>query len=229
MYYWDFGDGNLGSGQNPWHQYANPGTYLACLTVYTANQVFCDSTCQTVVVTSSGGCNVDFTWIDSVGYAFFISSSTLGNGGNYYWDFGDGNYSTSMNPSHVYSTPGNYMVCVSVYDSLQQFCDSTCYLINVQSQASVGENSELLNSFAVSPNPADANVNLTFNAEHAGAATITWYDASGRESRTEEITLPGNGQVNYQVNTTEMPQGIYLLKLEVNGAVAWRKIALTHQ
>lgn len=229
QYSWDFGDGNYSTLQYPWHQYANPGVYTVCLSVFDSNQVFCDSTCHTVIVPGSGGCNVDFTWIDSVGYAFFISNSTLGNGGYYYWDFGDGNFSNSMNPSHVYATPGNYMVCVTVYDSMQQFCDSTCHSIYVQSQSAIGENGTVLSSLIVSPNPADENVNLSFNAEHSGDALITWYDASGREARTEEITLPGKGQVNHQVNTSEMPQGIYLIKLEVNGAVAWRKIALTHQ
>lgn len=228
-YYWDFGDGDMGAGQYPWHMYANPGTYTACLTVYDANQNFCDSTCQTVVVTSSGGCSVDFTWIDSLGYVFYISSSTLGNGGYYYWDFGDGNYSSSMNPSHVYSTPGIYNVCVSVYDSMQVFCDSTCHTVTVQSQSAIAENNELQNSLTASPNPADEMLNLTFVSQNPGIGVITFYDATGRITSMESLNLPGSGIINHQVSTAEMAQGIYLVKIEASGMVAWTRIALTHQ
>jgi len=33
-YYWDFGDGNYGSGISTSHNYAAPGTYVVCLTVF---------------------------------------------------------------------------------------------------------------------------------------------------------------------------------------------------
>ena len=35
-------------------------------------------------------------------------------GGNYYWDFGDGNTSTLQNPAHVYTSAGTYTVTLSV-------------------------------------------------------------------------------------------------------------------
>lgn len=47
----------------------------------------------------------------------FIDSSGLQNGWqstNWYWSFGDGATSTQQNPSHQYTTPGNYTVCLIV-------------------------------------------------------------------------------------------------------------------
>ena len=44
---WTFGDGGTSNAQYPTHQYAQPGTYLVCLTVITANQSTC-STCDSV-------------------------------------------------------------------------------------------------------------------------------------------------------------------------------------
>ncbi len=37
---------------------------------------------------------------------------------SYAWDFGDGNTSTSENPSHLYSTAGDFMATLTVTDDL---------------------------------------------------------------------------------------------------------------
>lgn len=227
QYVWDFGDGNFGSGQYPWHQYANPGTYTACLTVYNANQQFCDSTCHTVVVTTGGGCNASFTQADSVGYVFFFGNSTLGWGGTYIWDFGDGNFGYTQNPSHQYAVPGVYTVCLTVYDSMQVFCDSTCHTVVVTQAASIEEN-VMQNSLTVAPNPADDVVRISFDAATAGNATVTFFDAAGRVAKTETMNT-ASGKASATVNTQNMAQGIYLVKIEMNGAAAWTRLALTHQ
>lgn len=225
-YFWDFGDGNNSTQQYPWHQYANAGTYLACLTVYDSNMVFCDSTCHTVIVQSSG-CSANFSWIDSLGYVFLVSNSTLGNAGMYIWDFGDGNYSTDINPAHQYTSVGIYTICLTVLDSMQNFCDSVCHTIYVQS-VGVEEEAVLQNSFSASPVPADESVGLYFTASNSGVAAISIYDASGRIAYNERV-VHNAGTVNTQINTTNLSQGIYLVKLEAGGAVAWKRIALTHQ
>lgn len=227
QYIWDFGDGNFGSGQYPWHQYANPGVYNVCLTVYDSNQVFCDSTCQTIVVQGSGGCNAYFTQADSVGYIFFFGNSTLGWGGTYIWDFGDGNFGYTQNPSHQYAVPGVYTVCLTVYDSMQVFCDSTCNTVVVTQAASIEEN-VMQNSLTVAPNPADDVVRISFDAATAGNATVTFFDAAGRIAKTETMNT-ASGKASATVNTQNMAQGIYLVKIEMNGDAAWTRLALTHQ
>lgn len=226
QYVWDFGDGNFGSGQYPWHQYANPGVYNVCLTVYDSNQVFCDSTCQTIIVQGSGGCNANFTQADSVGYVFFFGNSTLGWGGTYIWDFGDGNFGYTQNPSHQYAVPGVYTVCLTVYDSMQVFCDSTCHTVVVTQAASIEEN-VMQNSLTVAPNPADDVVRISFDAATAGNATVTFFDAAGRVAKSETMNT-ASGKATATVNTQNMAQGIYLVKIEMNGAAAWTRLALTH-
>lgn len=42
----------------------------------------------------------------------------------YHWDFGDGNTASSVSPSHEYSTPGNYLVTLTVDDGLLTDSDS---------------------------------------------------------------------------------------------------------
>jgi gliding motility-associated-like protein len=45
-----------------------------------------------------------------------LSSSPFGNISQWTWDFGDGSTSTSANPVHTYTVPGNYTVSLSVRD-----------------------------------------------------------------------------------------------------------------
>ena len=56
------------------------------------------------------------------------------NGGssvvNYLWDFGDGNFSNAFEPTHTYTTPGNYLIKLTVTNSCN--CSSVYeYYINV--------------------------------------------------------------------------------------------------
>lgn len=112
-YQWDFGDGNSSGQPTPSHTYAAAGTYLACLTVSdTCGQT---SVCDTVVVT----CPVlspQFSQTVNQLQASFFNTSTAQPGTAYSWDFGDGNSSTTQSPSHTYSSPGTYVVCLSLND-----------------------------------------------------------------------------------------------------------------
>ncbi len=47
---------------------------------------------------------------------------------SYFWDFGDGNTSTAIAPSHVYTDTGNYEVMMVAIDTLGCFINDTAYL-----------------------------------------------------------------------------------------------------
>ncbi len=46
--------------------------------------------------------------------AQFFDGSNTSAGSNYFWDLGDGSFSTQQNPSHLYPHPGSYSVSLSV-------------------------------------------------------------------------------------------------------------------
>ncbi len=52
-YFWDFGDGNTSTMQNPSHTYAMDGTYTVCLTITTADGC-ADDTCMSVFASTAG-------------------------------------------------------------------------------------------------------------------------------------------------------------------------------
>jgi PKD repeat protein len=104
---WDFGDGVSGTGQNPDHQYREPGVYTVRLTAsdaYTTNSLT-KKNYITVVNTP----NADFVADRTKGitpFTVYFSDKSTGNPTGWKWDFGDGATSTDQNPSHVYSTSG---------------------------------------------------------------------------------------------------------------------------
>ena len=61
-----------------------------------------------------------------------VFSNNSANGNNFYWDFGDGEFSTEVNPSHLYPGPGDYDVTLVVSDTNGCFLtDSVEFLVHV--------------------------------------------------------------------------------------------------
>jgi PKD repeat protein len=121
-YHWDFGDGDTSNMIIPWHFYNHTGTYYVCLTIDSAG-IIC-TWCDSVHVTTPPPppCNAQFAHysIHNPDSVHFYPSGTASN--HYYWDFGDGDTSTSQYPWHVYSTPGNYYACLTVINSAGLSC-----------------------------------------------------------------------------------------------------------
>ena len=115
---WSFGDGTSSTVQNPVHTYSAAGNYTVALTA--------SNSAGNNTVTKSDYINVGQTTPTPV--ASFNSNATSGNAplsvlfndastGSptaWNWSFGDGVNSTEKNPTHTYSTQGNYTVALTV-------------------------------------------------------------------------------------------------------------------
>ena len=133
-YWWDFGDGTTSNVLNPVHSYTAPGTYNVCLTVQGVDSACYDMTCHTVIAGGGGGgdCNAAFIILadslEPLTY-HFIDQST-GNIAQYTWSFGDGSMVTvsipgNPNVSHTYSSPGIYLVGLTVQNNSGNCFDIT--------------------------------------------------------------------------------------------------------
>ena len=149
-YTWDFGDGQIltSTQLNTTHTYTAAGYYTVCLSIADASG-FTDTWCSTVYVAGAGsGCTAGFISNSNGGsLVAFTNTSSAGAFTNYYWDFGDGNTSTQLNPNHTYPISGSYIVCLTIVDSVNNFCTDT-----------------YCDSVYVSGGSSACNASFTFNA-----------------------------------------------------------------
>jgi PKD repeat protein len=111
---WDFGDGSSHvTIQNPSHIYPSSGMYTV---VFTASRGAKSDTYTFDLGVVSVNMVADFTVTPTEGpvdYDFTFTDTSLGEPTSWLWDFGDGETSTSQNPTHSYSAMGEYTVTLT--------------------------------------------------------------------------------------------------------------------
>ena len=129
---WDFGDGNSSAAQNPSHTYTAAGNYNVSVMITNSNG--CSKTLtKTNYISISNGVHAAFTNSTPSGCSApetitFQNQSTGTGTLSYEWLFGDGGTSTVFQPSHTYTTTGNYTVQLIVTNS--NGCHDTATLVN---------------------------------------------------------------------------------------------------
>ncbi len=124
-YLWEFGDGTTGSDVNVTHTYLAPGQYTITLTVWDDAGATDSSSVELRVVDPANEPPFANAEISSqnvkVGeeVLFYGNQSYDPDGSitSYSWDLGDGNFIHGVNVSHIYDTPGNYTVTLTVTDN----------------------------------------------------------------------------------------------------------------
>lgn len=103
QWYWDFGDGNSSTEQNPVHNYNSIGPFLVCLTIW-ADSGFCtDTTCHEINNDSTMlGCTNWFFYETTDSLTFDFSGGSLPEAQSYFWDFGDGATGNGQFTNHTY-------------------------------------------------------------------------------------------------------------------------------
>lgn len=115
---WNFGDGATSTVQNPSHTYTVAGTFNVYLKV--TNTSGCSQTVfKQQYIHAGSGATADF--IANVPSSCtmpvtvsFSNRSQADASSTYFWDFGDGNTSSAINPSHSYTQSKNYVVKLTV-------------------------------------------------------------------------------------------------------------------
>jgi PKD repeat protein len=132
---WDFGDPasgdeNTSNLYEPVHLFTGPGTYQVQLMVENIHGCFSVFEKVVEVIANPEAMFVKPDTI-AVGVQFNVNDQSIGLGAPIimrFWDFGDGNTATNINPViHTYTEPGEYMICLTVedfYGCTDQFCDS---------------------------------------------------------------------------------------------------------
>jgi PKD repeat protein len=113
---WNFGDGTTSNEAQPLHYYSLAGdTVEVCLEIVSADNCI-SSYCERFVVGEGRyDCQIGFSIsvLESFPPQYRFIPSKPDSLAQYYWDFGDGNYSNDMTPTHTYDFSDIYTVCLS--------------------------------------------------------------------------------------------------------------------
>ncbi|MCH8319272.1 MAG: PKD domain-containing protein, partial [Bacteroidetes bacterium] len=185
-WFWDFGDGNTDTIQNPSHTYTSAGTYNICLTAATIGGN--NTICKNITVLGSG-CIAGFSYsADSSGSGtiyFFDTSSFSAPIISWAWDFGDATTSTLQNPWHTYALADTYWVCltITISDSIGSTCNwCTGVIAGIPCQRTisgqVSDNAGAIISGTVdlinySPVPGQMTIAATTALDNTGYYTFT--------------------------------------------------------
>lgn len=144
-------------------------------------------------------CTAGYTYtIDTAndGDVSFTNTST-GTGLYYSWDFGDGGYSSLMNPgTYNYASSGTYTACLTVYDSMFVF-DSTLGCYNIYCSTYTVINSSSTGTCSASFMPFDSSgYGYFINTSTGTGLTSTWDFGDGTTATTSGDAIhlyPGPG------------------------------------
>lgn len=118
---WTLGNGTTSFVQNPSVTYVNPGQYSVKLVIQNSRGKDSITKIQYINVYANPAINfsTSATYGCTPATILFTDLSLPGNGNvqTRQWDFGDGTFSTVTNPSHTYSSSGNFNISLRVTNS----------------------------------------------------------------------------------------------------------------
>ncbi len=177
-YNWNFGDGGTSTLKNPFHTFKYSGDYNVSLTL--TDSFSCSNTVSNIqkIGVSDAFCKTTITVTSASTLNPTFTHSTVGTPPyNFYWDLGDGNYSSVTTPSHTYSAQGRYPVSLRVVDA-----NSDTAYANLNYLTS-GSNVCTTNYLVL------ANVPVS-NPMALSNITVKWTDAGGIEYSSNSLSQP---------------------------------------
>jgi hypothetical protein len=129
------------------------------------------------------------------------------NASTYYWDFGDGDTSTAVNPAHTYAVFGSYNVMlIATHCQMSDTIFSTIYV----DPTGIDEAGVNKYSWSISPNPASS----TLAINHPLPANVNYCIFNNTGAEVKRGTFD---ETSSNINVSLLPDGLYLLQLFDNG------------
>lgn len=164
-YAWNFGNGQTSTATNPPAvTYNSGGTFAVSLTV-TNNTTSCQNTVTNNLVISNFAAGINAPTSACVGSPVIINDISTVGANQWNWDFGNGQTSTSQNPSIVYTTPGTYTISL-----LSQNTNSGCQDVATQT---ITINPLPTPTFTANTTIGCAPFNVNFTSTPSGGQTQT--------------------------------------------------------
>jgi acetyl esterase/lipase len=132
---------------------------------------------------------------------------------SWYWDFGDGYYSSEQNPVHEYASPGDYYPIQFVSNDLLSWDTASAYVV---SWVGIEKNKAL--QFEVFPNPASKLIRI--KNKSGDKMTLRLLDLNSKILVSETL---GAKQIKI-MDVSLLKPGLYILYDEISGKkISWIK------
>jgi PKD repeat protein len=235
-YSWSFGDGKSSNTKSPSHTYSKDGIYNVCLSLYDSAGRCQSSYCDSVEIKGSCYSYFEVVLDSSTKYRLKLINKASKKSTHFYrWTFGDGNTSTSRNPSHTYQSFGWYEVCLKVMDTslkcITTYCDSIGMdstgkmlkngafeiVISDDGKLNVSDNEKL--DFSIYPNPVRDVLTLNLAYTKPGHSHYQMIDLLGRVVAESEII-----SLKSEISVRDLTPGIYWVRVIQGQTVSVKKI-----
>ncbi|HXA01767.1 MAG TPA: PKD domain-containing protein, partial [Cytophagaceae bacterium] len=172
--HWDFGDGFSTSAFEPFHIYADSGTYNVTAKIF--NFAFGCSRSATIPIKMYRHPKATLHASDTclglpISFKDLSTSFVFDSISAWQWNFGDGATSTQRNPSHIYSAIGAFNIKLIVTNSVSQCTDTTTAVANVRPYPTAG--------FTINTNELITGSPILFTDMSAGAVKWKWIFGDG--------------------------------------------------
>ena len=196
-YQWDFGDGVTSTLSNPSHTYNSPGKFS--VTLVSTNRTGCTDTLIKPDLITIGNAKADFSVPATIcqGTSFNFNNTSNSAPGSASWDFGDGTFSSSVNPAKTYANPGNYTIkMVANFGACKDSVSKTVQVIATPA----------VDFSAPTTVACKAPFTVNFINTSSGGSTYFWDFGDGTTSGVPNVSH------------TYLTEGIYTVKLIVTNA-----------
>jgi len=130
---------------------------------------------------------------------YYFTSVNAENVDSYFWQFGDGEFSSDETPTHAYASSGTYEVTLTVSNE----CGEATTSSTIAHVAASLETEGLVN-MEIYPNPTSSTLTIEANGNYTGRIVNT------RGQEVLEFGLINNKQT---VQVNHLPKGVYFLQL----------------
>jgi len=218
-YSWAFGDGTTSTSSNPSHSYSTKGNYTATLVVTDNGGLSSPAASVAITVNAPNQAPVASAAATPtsgvapllVSFSSAGSSDSDGSIVSYGWAFGDGITSTLQNPSHSYSSKGNYTATLVVTDNggLSSSAAAVAITVSAPNQAPVA-------NAAASPTSGYAPLAVGFSSagssdSDGSIVSYTWAFGDGTTSTlsnpSHTFSFPGTYVAVLTVTDNQGAQG----------------------
>jgi gliding motility-associated-like protein len=191
---WRFGDGSapVVAGLSPvTHTYPSPGVYNVSLVLN--DSAYCNNP-DSIQIVVRVAADVDALFetpaLGCAPYTAAFTNTSVG-GVTFQWDFGDGNTSTDINPTNVYSLPGTYNVIMVATDP------NTCNVTDT-ARFTIVVYEKPTSDFSYTPvTPVENTPNIFTNLASSNANRFKWIFGDG-----DTLSTTSRSPVEHQYNAT---------------------------